>query len=228
VVILTARGGLACFEPALRDATLALRQCRLRHDCRRSAARRTRTAQRVAAERGAAALLDRRHDLELSKTQVTHAGDAAKSARGRGRYPRPPGRGVARAATRGRGTWLQWTDHLAQDIGRNVSIEEVVSSFCGEQHLDHAMSTFCSSRWVAKLWRSVWSETRLSIRAARAASCTARFSCRAVRGSTGFKPGNSQPPSSILPGHGPLATTCAGAWHHRESMAYRSLPPLPC
>src|ERR1039457_3377756 len=28
------------------------------------------------------------------------------------------------------------------------------------------MSTFCSSRWVAKLCRSVWSETRLSIRPA--------------------------------------------------------------
>ena len=38
------------------------------------------------------------------------------------------------------------------------------------------MSTSCSSRWVAKLWRSVWGETRFLMPAASAASWTARLS----------------------------------------------------
>jgi GNAT superfamily N-acetyltransferase len=33
----------------------------------------------------------------------------------------------------------------------------------------------------------------------RSDSCTSRFCRRALKGSTGFKPGNNQPPSSILP-----------------------------
>ena len=54
------------------------------------------------------------------------------------------------------------------------------------------MSTFCSSRWVAKLWRNVCGETRLAIPAACAAAWTARTSWRADIGLTGFWPGNSQ------------------------------------
>ena len=42
-------------------------------------------------------------------------------------------------------------------------------------------------------------ETRLSICAAYAAACTARLNCRAPSESFGSSPGNSQPPSSILP-----------------------------
>ena len=58
-----------------------------------------RAAQRVAAERDAAALFDGRHDLQLAEAQVAALTADAKSARGRGRYPRPPGRGAPRAAT---------------------------------------------------------------------------------------------------------------------------------
>lgn len=131
---------MACFEPALRGAALALRAvavaARVVGDLRFGTRR---TAQRVTAERGAATLLDRRHDLELSKTQVTT-------------LMMPQGRPVGAEDIRdlqggslhaqlrcGRGTWFQWTDHLAQDLGRNVGIER-----CGlklpvaEQHLDHA------------------------------------------------------------------------------------------
>src|SRR5271168_5196444 len=56
------------------------------------------------------------------------------------------------------------------------------------------ISTFCSSRWVAKLWRNVCGDTRLAIPAARAAAETARQSCRADIGLTGSSPGNSQLP----------------------------------
>ena len=61
------------------------------------------------------------------------------------------------------------------------------------------MSTFCSSRWVAKLWRNVCIDTRLSICAASAAAWMARLSWRVVSGSIGLRPGNSHPPGSILP-----------------------------
>src|SRR6266851_3850756 len=55
------------------------------------------------------------------------------------------------------------------------------------------MSVFCSSRCVAKLCRSVCSETDLSISAICAAAWQARLSWRVVSGCTGFCPGNSQP-----------------------------------
>ena len=61
------------------------------------------------------------------------------------------------------------------------------------------MSTFCSSKWVAKQCRSVWSETVLSIPAASLALWKMRLSWRAVRWLTGFWPGNSQPPGNITP-----------------------------
>ena len=51
------------------------------------------------------------------------------------------------------------------------------------------MSTFCSSRCVAKLWRSVCMDTRLSMCAASAAAWMARFSCRVLSGSIGIEPG---------------------------------------
>ena len=64
------------------------------------------------------------------------------------------------------------------------------------------MSTFCSSRWVAKLCRSVCRETRLSIPAACAAAWQARLSWRVVSGLTGLLPGK-QPalwPRRLPPG----------------------------
>jgi len=77
---------------------------------------------------------------------------------------------------------------------------EVVSSFwCPSKTWMTRISTFCSSRCVAKQWRSVCIDTRLSIPAAFAAACTARLSCRVLSDSIGLSPGNSQPPSSILP-----------------------------
>ena len=61
------------------------------------------------------------------------------------------------------------------------------------------ISTFCSSRCVAKLWRNVCIDTRLSMCAAAAAAWMARLSCRVVSGSIGFNPGKSHPPGRILP-----------------------------
>src|SRR6478752_5037144 len=52
---------------------------------------------------------------------------------------------------------------------------------------------FCSSRWVAKLWRKVCGVTRLAISAMWAAAWQARVSWRVVIGLAGFWPGNSQP-----------------------------------
>ena len=52
---------------------------------------------------------------------------------------------------------------------------------------------FCSRRWVAKLCRKVWSDTRLSISALSAAAWQARLSWRVVIGCTRSRPGNSQP-----------------------------------
>ena len=49
---------------------------------------------------------------------------------------------------------------------------------------------------MAKLCRSVCDETRFLIPAAWAAARTARQSWRADSGSTGLRPGNSQPPGS--------------------------------
>src|SRR5207302_10004490 len=109
---------LARFEPALRSAPLALRAvsvtARVVRDLRLRAGR---TAQRVAAEGAAAALFDGRHDLQLAETQVTA-------------LVMPPGRPVGAEDIRdlqggafharlrcGGGAWLQWTDHLAQDLG---------------------------------------------------------------------------------------------------------------
>jgi hypothetical protein len=53
------------------------------------------------------------------------------------------------------------------------------------------MSTSCSGKWVAKLWRSVWGDTRFLIPAAPAASWLARLICRVETGSPALRPGNS-------------------------------------
>jgi hypothetical protein len=45
-------------------------------------------------------------------------------------------------------------DHFAQDVGGDLAYSAVVSSFlCPSRTWITRMSTFCSSRWVAKLWR---------------------------------------------------------------------------
>ena len=62
-----------------------------------------------------------------------------------------------------------------------------------EQHLDHSDIDVLFHRWVAKLCRKVWSDTRLSISALWAAVWQARLSWRVVIGCTRSRPGNNQP-----------------------------------
>src|SRR5271154_1604191 len=85
------------------------------------------------------------------------------------------------------------------------------------------ISTFCSSRCVAKLCRSVCGDTRLAIPAARAAAETARQSCRVDIGLTGSSPGNSQPLGGATCHQSRSNSSSCG-----ESMTKRSFCPLPC
>src|SRR5437660_5079709 len=69
------------------------------------------------------------------------------------------------------------------------------------------MSVSCSSRWVAKLCRSVCGDTRFLIPAASAAAWAARLSWRVESGSTGLRPGinpprqqHAEPPAFPPPG----------------------------
>ena len=62
-----------------------------------------------------------------------------------------------------------------------------------EQHLDHAHVDAVSSRCVAKQCRSVCGDTRFPSPAASAAMWQTRLSWRVVIGSSGSRPGNSQP-----------------------------------
>ena len=62
-----------------------------------------------------------------------------------------------------------------------------------KQDLDHAnIDVLARADGVAKLCRKVCGDTRLAIPARLAAACTARPSCRADIGLTGFWPGKSQ------------------------------------
>ena len=54
------------------------------------------------------------------------------------------------------------------------------------------MSVPLSSRWVAKLWRSVWTVTRLPIPAAAQADRQAACSTTGWIGYSGSRPGKSQ------------------------------------
>src|SRR5499427_5550391 len=90
------------------------------------------------------------------------------------------------------------------------------------------ISTSCSRRWVAKLCRSVCGDTRFLIPAAWAAARTARLNCRVDSGSTGLKPGNSQPPgSSRLRRRPSRHQTRSSLSSCGDSIAWRSLRPLP-
>src|SRR5215469_2432916 len=91
------------------------------------------------------------------------------------------------------------------------------------------MSVSCSSKCVAKLWRSVCGDTRFLMPAASAAAWTARLSWRVESGSSGLRPGNSHPRGSNTPRCRPSrhqarnsSSSCG------DSMAWRSLRPLPC
>ena len=63
---------------------------------------------------------------------------------------------------------------------------------------------------MAKLCRSVCSETRLPISATWAAAWQMRLSCRVVIGFTGFWPGNSQATGLPMRKHPPKAALYRG------------------
>ena len=132
--------GLPRFEPALGGARLALRTvsvtARVVGDLRLGARR---AAQRVAAERGAAALFDGRHGLQLSEAQVAALVLSPSRPVGAEDIRDLQGGALhARLRCRG-GTWLQWTDHLAQDLGGDVGVERCcLELLVSKQYLDHA------------------------------------------------------------------------------------------
>ena len=93
------------------------------------------TAQHVTTQRRAAALFDRRHDLQLSQTQLCglspHGPMRAEHVRdfGHGRAPRSA---VVLQ-------FLQRTDHLAQQVGGDLRIECCrFQLLVPQQNLDHA------------------------------------------------------------------------------------------
>jgi len=82
---------------------------------------------------------------------------------------------------------------------------------------------FCSKRWVAKLCRSVCGDTRLVISAMFAAAWQARLSWRVDMGWSGSRPGNSQAFGRAMRHQSRKSSSNTG-----ESIAWRSLRPLPC
>src|SRR5664279_4504750 len=93
----------------------------------------------MAAEGGAAALLDSRHDLQLTEAQVAplmlSPGRPVGAEDIRGLQG-----GALHARLRcGRGSGSQWTDHLAQDLGGDMGIERCrLELLVAEQDLDHS------------------------------------------------------------------------------------------
>jgi hypothetical protein len=76
---------------------------------------------------------------------------------------------LQRAGLPGRQT-VQRTGDLVQQVGGHLHIERgVLELRVAEEDLGTRMSTFFSRRYVAKLWRSVCMDTRLSVCAAPAA-----------------------------------------------------------
>jgi len=66
---------------------------------------------------------------------------------------------------------LQWTDHLAQDVGGDLSVQGRRFQFsCAEQYLIRRMSTFCSAGGWQKAWRRECIEMRFSMPASSAAA----------------------------------------------------------
>jgi hypothetical protein len=93
---------------------------------------------------------------------------------------------------------------------------------CAEQQvIDHRLvlvSVSCSSRCVAKLCRSVRGDTRFLTPAASAAAWTVES------GSTGLRPGNSQPRDSNTPRRRPSRHQARSSLSScGDSMAWRSL-----
>jgi hypothetical protein len=121
------------------------------------------------------------------------------------------------------------TDHFAQDVSGHVVYMAVVSSFlCPSKTWITRMSTFCSNKCVAKEWRSVCIDTRLSMCAASAARWMARLSWRVAQRLD--RDSAREQPASIAascPGHGPHATTRAGV-AAGSAKAWRSGPCCLC
>ena len=77
----------------------------------------------MAAEGGAAALLDGRHDLQLAEAQVATLLPTQSRPVGAEDIRDLQGGALHARLRCRRGTWLQRTDHLAQDLGGDVSVE---------------------------------------------------------------------------------------------------------
>jgi hypothetical protein len=123
--------------------------------------------------------------------------------------------------------------HSGDDAGRHVGVmRRRLEPMMSKQAWISLISVPRSSRWVAKLCRSVCSVTRLRMPAALAASWNSRPSCRVVIGRPGTRPGKSQRSCGAMP-----ASWFVGrSTHHCRdsartqggSITCRSLRPLDC
>jgi hypothetical protein len=156
--------GLTGFKPALRSPGLALRAMPVAagvvadFDMRAGIA-----AQHMSPQRRRAALFDGRHDLELPQAQVLVLGLTPG---------RPKGAEDVRDLQGGTPHEARWdyagcNNSKGLTTSRRMSVatcaySAVVSSFlCPSRTWITRMSTFCSSRWVAKLWRlCLWRHRR--------------------------------------------------------------------
>ena len=73
---------------------------------------------------------------------------------------------------------LQWTDHLAQDLGGDVGVQRCrLELLVAEQHLDHANIHLLLEQVRGEaVPQRVHRDALVDARCARAASCTARLS----------------------------------------------------
>jgi hypothetical protein len=170
----------------------------------------------VAAKRGRPGVLDRRHDLELGKAQMTGLNGAIAgsfSAEDIGDLERGAQAGSAAGilALHQQRQTLERTGHRADRLGCNARVERGrIELAVPQQDLDDADIDILFQQMGkagqgsggvavgmpdegAKLWRSVWGDTRFLISAASAASWIARLICRVEIGSVALRPGNSQP-----------------------------------
>jgi hypothetical protein len=157
------------------------------------------------AERGRAALLDRRHDLELTQADMPGIGSAPvgsmamkdvcdlQPGAAHRRLARPRVAASPRSMLRaGRAGWLR--------PGSSYWRRGCKAPWCRVWH-GPEVSESREYRHLARGdgWRNcaaVCGDTRFLIPAAWAAARAARQSWRADSGSTGLRPGNSQPPGS--------------------------------
>ena len=183
----------------------------------------------MAAERRRAAGLDRRHDLELGKAQVTGVGLSPAgplSAKDVGDLDRGAQAGSGAALlTLQRRQPFQRTVDVADRVDGDAGVERGRLQFaCPSNTWITRMSTSCSSRWVAKLWRSVWGDTRLEIQPLWR-RWMARLICRVEIGSHGCGRGTAS--------HAAADAASLPSFHHcrnsasscGDSMTLRSFAP---